>query len=260
MNVLDQYVIRMPSDQNVLDLFDGEWSSQMPKAAGLVAKPGTARLFDDARITWAEEMLGGFADRDVLELGPLECGHTYMMHQRGARSITAIEANSRAFLKCLCIKELFGLQRATLKLGDFMSYLRQNATKFDVIIASGVLYHMKDPVELLELVCGSSNRIFIWTHYYDASIIGANPDLAHKFALPEKGSRSGLEYEYSRQSYKQALGWSGFCGGSEPESLWLTRDSIVRILRARGFSTIRTGFEQPKHPNGPAFAICAERS
>jgi len=260
MNILDQYVTRIPSDQNVLDLFDGEWSSRMPQECGLASNPGVAALFDDARIVWAEKMLGGFADRDILELGPLECGHTYMMHQRGARSITAIEANSRAFLRCLCIKELFGLQRAALKLGDFTSYLRHNTRKFDMTVASGVLYHMKDPVELLELVCASSNRIFIWTHYYDAGIIGANRILARYFSAPETGVREGVKYEYARQHYKQALNSARFCGGSQPESVWLTKESIIRILGAFGFATPHVGFEHPAHPNGPSLAICAERT
>ena len=57
-----------PSDQNALDLFAGEWSSQPPPARAEL-KAGVTPLFDDPRITWAHHRLiemgveGGFAAR-----------------------------------------------------------------------------------------------------------------------------------------------------------------------------------------------------
>lgn len=88
-------------------------------------------------------------DLTVLELGPLEAGHTYMLEKMGARSIVAVEANSRAYLKCLIVKELFELKRAKFLLGDFVAYLKNNTRHFDLCLASGVLYHMQNPAELL---------------------------------------------------------------------------------------------------------------
>jgi hypothetical protein len=35
MNILDQYVDKEPSKQNVLDIFSGEWSSVMPKVLSM---------------------------------------------------------------------------------------------------------------------------------------------------------------------------------------------------------------------------------
>jgi hypothetical protein len=51
----------------------GAWSSAVP---GLPTT-GNIPLFEDGRITLFEERLGGFARKQVLELGPLEGGHTY---------------------------------------------------------------------------------------------------------------------------------------------------------------------------------------
>ena len=184
----------------------------MPDDSGLHSKPGTAALFSDGRIRWAENVFGGFADKNILELGPLEGAHSYMMQNAGAKTITAIEANSRAFLKCLCIKELFDLNRVSFKLGDFVSFLEQNKNKYDIAIASGVLYHMVDPVKVLDLISRAADRIFIWTHYFDESVISKNKDIAHKFGKLETASYQGLEYRYSSQAYKKALDWSGFCG------------------------------------------------
>ena len=71
---------------------------------------GQVPLFNDDRISWfAEQINSNFEEFSVLELGPLEGGHSYMFEQLGAKEITAIEANSRAFLKCLIIEELLNL-------------------------------------------------------------------------------------------------------------------------------------------------------
>src|SRR5512140_2769352 len=103
-----------PTDQNALDLFAGEWSSQ-PPADRPDLKAGATPLFDDPRISWAHHRLielgldGGFAGRSVIELRPLEGGHSYLMDRLGANSVTAIEANARAYLKCLIAKEVLGM-------------------------------------------------------------------------------------------------------------------------------------------------------
>lgn len=259
MKILDAYVLNEPSNQNILDIFKGEWSSQLPDKLGLVTQPGRARLFEDVRVAWAEEVLGDFTDWKILELGPLEGGHSYMLQNKGAKKVVSIEANTRAFLKCLCIKEIFKLDRVEFMLGDFISFLRKDNQQYDLVFASGVLYHMDEPVELLKLISKVSDKIFIWTHYYDERIISNRRDLAHKFSPARLFEYEGVSYEYSRQSYKGDLKWKGFCGGPKPISKWLKKDSIIKALRQYGFADIDTNFDDDNHPNGPAFAICAKR-
>lgn len=260
MDILSQYVIKNPENQNILDIFAGEWSSSMPVHSGLHAQPGLARLFEDHRLQWAAEALGGLAGLKVLELGPLEGGHSYMLQQMGVEEVLAIEANSRAFLKCLCIKEIFCLNRIKFKLGDFVAFLEQSREKFDAALASGVLYHMAEPVHLLGLLARSVDKLYLWTHYYDHAIIQANPNLKHKFDPPEILQYHEHRYEACQQSYKDALEWNGFCGGPIPTSKWLSKESLLRCLADLGFSSIHTRFEQPDHPNGPALALCAIKS
>jgi hypothetical protein len=260
VTILDQYVTTTPTAKNLIDLFNGEWSSAMPADSGLAATPGTAALFNDNRVRWASDVLGGFEGRRVLELGPLEAGHSYMMQKMGAASITAIEANSRAFLKCLCIKEIFGLDRVKFLLGDFVEYLRHSDERYDTVVASGVLYHMADPVELLQLIAKAADNVFIWTHYYDAALIKAAPHLVKKFGKPRTEVRDGVTYEVVEQQYEKALNWAGFCGGSAPTSQWLTRESLLNGVRSLGFDDIAVNFDQPDHPNGPALALCAKRT
>jgi SAM-dependent methyltransferase len=169
-----------PSDQNALDLFAGEWSSQ-PPASRPELKAGVTPLFDDPRISWAHHKLiemgleGGVTNRDVLELGPLEGGHTYLLDRLGAKSVTAVEANARAYLKCLIAKETFGMPHARFLLGDCLAYLKTGDTVFDVGIACGILYHLTNPVELLELLGRRSRALFLWTVFYDPDFVTQNP-------------------------------------------------------------------------------------
>ncbi|WP_374349565.1 class I SAM-dependent methyltransferase [Chitinimonas sp.] len=259
MNILDAYVLKPPAAQNIIDLFDGEWSTAMPPASGLQSRPGTATLFQAPQVQMAAELFGGFAGKTVLELGPLEGAHSYMLQQGGAASVTAIEANSRAFLKCLCIKEVFKLDRVQYLLGDFVSYLRDTSQRFDIALASGVLYHMQDPLELLSLLAKASDNIVLWTHYYDAEVLNANPRLRKKYSPLQDGERNGFSYQWVVQSYEESLNWSGFCGGSAETSVWLTRQSIVDYLAVLGFIDVRVAYDAPHHQNGPSFAVFASR-
>ena len=112
----------------------------LPAKFGLDTKPGASPLFEDPRITWAMDTLGIPEGQRILELGPLEAGHSYMLQRAGARDIISIEANTRAFMKCLCVKELLDLHRVHFLLGDFVSYLKQDTSRYDAVMASGVLY------------------------------------------------------------------------------------------------------------------------
>jgi hypothetical protein len=257
-NILDSYATRAPHPQNALDIFPGEWASALPgEHAGL--KAGRAQLFEDTRLVWALDRLGGVAGKTVLELGPLEAGHTYMLDRAGAASVLAIEGNTRAYLKCLVVKELLGLPSSRFVCGDFTEYLRTATDRFDMVVASGVLYHMANPVEVLERCCAISDSLYLWTHYYDAAVLGASAATAHRVVAPQASSHAGFAHELYRHEYGQALNLQGFCGGSRPFANWLTRDTIVAALRHFGMAHIEIAFEEPGHANGPAFALVARR-
>src|ERR1700742_895018 len=100
----DRFETRYPSIRNAMELFAGKWISQIP-----VYGYGHASLFEDGRLSLFDTAIGGVAGKKVLELGPLDGGHTYIMSALGAESIIAIEANKDSYLRCLIIKEAFNL-------------------------------------------------------------------------------------------------------------------------------------------------------
>lgn len=257
-SILDLYVKSAPGPQNALDIFKGNWSSRFPgNLAGLNA--GNALLFEDPRVHWAASELGGFAGNTVLELGPLEGGHSYMLEQLGARSIISIEANTRAYLRCLIAKEILEMKRVRFLCGDFVEFLKRTGEEFDVIFASGVLYHMLEPMELIAHIAHRASKVFLWTHYYSPDVVPKHPGICDRFSPPVMRELQGMRYETYEYHYRDALGWDGFCGGPRPCANWLRRDDIIGGLKHFGYESARTAFETPDHPNGPAFALVATR-
>ena len=120
-NVLDSYVTRAPDPQNALDIFKGQWTSRLPERWSYLTA-GFLPIFQDPRVSWAIEHLGGSEGKTVLELGPLEGGHSYMLENAGAESVLAIEGNANAFLRCLAVKEIVALKKVRFLCGDFRKY------------------------------------------------------------------------------------------------------------------------------------------
>jgi SAM-dependent methyltransferase len=199
----------------------------------------------------------GFSGKTILELGPLEGGHTYMFEQRGATHVTSVEANTRAYLRCLITKELLQIRRAAFLCGDFVEYLKDDrCPTFDLCVASGVLYHMRNPVELIELLARRCrSHLFLWTHYYDAAQAADKAS----FSGSHSAEHQGFGHTLHRYEYQAALDWSGFCGGTAPYAHWLTRGDIVGALQHFGFDIVSTGFDTENQSPGPSFALVARR-
>jgi hypothetical protein len=254
-----------PTDQNAIDIFAGEWSSRPPGIRPEL-KGGATPLFDDPRIVWANDrfmelgLAGGVSGRSVIELGPLEGGHTWSIDRLGAASVTAVEANSRAYLKCLVSKELFGMPRSRFLLGDCLAYLRESEMEktYDIGIACGILYHLTNPVELLELLSRRCRAIFLWTVFYDPEFVAKNTASGSKFAEVVPMNHAGFAHTVHRTNYGAALDWKGFCGGGNTYSYWMEKPEIIAALERFGFTDFRT----QEHPNihGSALMLVARKS
>jgi SAM-dependent methyltransferase len=250
---LDFYHSASPGRNSAFDLFAGEWVCEIP-GIGL----GSVPAFEDVRIRWLVAQAGGLAGKSVLELGPLEAGHTHMMAAAGADPILAIESNSRAFLKCLIVKSAFDL-KAELLLGDFRKFLATTDRHFDFLLASGVLYHMSDPLSLIEDACRIADRIGIWTHYFDEGIIRQNSVMAPKFTKPPRlVAYKDRNLRLHEQSYMADVESPIFCGGAEPVSYWMERADILALFELNGFRVV-PGDENVAHPHGPCLLLYAQR-
>lgn len=117
-------------------------------------------------VSQADTKLGGLANSTILELGAYEGYYSACFEKFGSREIIAIEANPRNFLKCCAVKNHLGLNRTTFLLGDCAEYLRTCQRRFDFVCATGILYHLFDPISALNHICRVTDRIIIDTTYY----------------------------------------------------------------------------------------------
>lgn len=257
MLITSRYVSGAPSDLNAFHLFPGTWSSRVPG----ISSTGLANLFRDERVKWCLSSLD--TPGDVLELGPLEGGHTWQLEQAGWK-VTAVEANELAFIKCLLTKNYLGM-KAKFVLGDFTEGGFITKRKWDLVFASGVLYHMADPVSLLKDISMATDRIFLWTHYFEPDLSLWNESVRHKVGTKwlvdseQIISVGNHKIRIVPQLYEEALGWAGFCGGPKNYSSWVYKDDLLNLLKVLGFSKLEVGFDDPGHVNGPSFAVLASK-
>lgn len=247
----------MPSPQTALDAVPISWASKFPPPLeGLRA--GNVPLFEDPRVEWAFEQLGGVREKTVLDLGPLEGAYCYMAQRAGASRVVGVEANTLAFFKCLVTKELLDLRRCSFLCGDVLEYLTADDEQFDVCIASGILYHMVEPIRLLDLISRRATELFMWTHVFSDEAL-ENQALAERLGPPEEKVYRGLRHHVYRHSYVLDHVLPGYFGGTAQFSNWLSREDLMRALNHLGWRNIRVAFDDPRTASGPAIALVAER-
>jgi hypothetical protein len=252
----DHYVAGAPEPRHLVDIFAGEWSSRLPPPFDTLPA-GPLPVFEDPRVAWAIAALGGVEGRHVLEIGPLEGGHTFMLERAGAARVTAVEANARALLRCLIVKELVGLPRSTFLLGDALAYLDASPPRFDAALAVGVLYHMTRPGAFLRALAAAAPRIFVWTCYYDPQ----HPPNRSAGSVSEvrQSDDGGFPHTLYRVDYGTEGGERVFCGGTSAHANWMSRDDILGCVRHAGLTDIEVAFDEPDNDYGASFGFVARR-
>lgn len=252
---LDTYARGAIGNQVTVDIFKGTWSSKLPAELGVVS--GEAGLFDDERVHWMIRTLGGVAGWQVLELGPLEGGHSHMLQKAGAQQVLAIDACAMSYLKCLMVKDLCRLTRVDVRYGDFMTFLPSDTAAYDLIVASGVLYHQRDPIACIARMAARADKVFLWTHYYADDIDSAH--LRSQSFVPTQAAAGSFQCELFRLDYDTYLPGIKYRGGVDDHVHWMRRDDILACLRHHGLSEIEIMFDQQTHAFGPNFALLAKR-
>ncbi len=248
-----------PSPQQTIDIFKGAWASSFPPHAQVSA--GSAGLFEDPRVDWVQTHLRKLGIElstcSVLELGPLEGGHTYLLSKTGAPSVTAIEANSQAYLKCLVAKELLGIERVNFLYGDAVSYMKTTPRVFDLGFVCGFLYHLTNPVEAIQLLSLRCRSIFLWTVYWDPNFtLAENPSAGAQGPVRESEFQ-GFKHKLHLHDYGELADKTGFWGGNENYTCWLELDGILGALRFFGFD--EPIYEIDKTPFGLAVKLVAKK-
>jgi SAM-dependent methyltransferase len=230
---IEKFEQRFPAHQNAIDLFKGRWASDLGDILpGAVS--GDARHFgpDEPRVEHAIKHFGKdgkLSQQRILELGPLEGGHTFGLERAGA-DVLGIEGNAEAYLKCLIVKEITKMKSEFL-LGDFSSYLRETKERYDVVFASGVLYHMSKPLDLIEQIAKVTDKCLLWTHVYNPE-----KDTGPKRSRLSDDNRYGKPIKRWSLVYGSQQGSGRYWGGLDDTAVWLEREGLFDAFRANGFN------------------------
>lgn len=200
-------------------------------------------------------------DKNILECGPLELGHTYMMHNFGCKKITSVENNWYCYLKCLAVKDSLKISNLELLFGDVVEYLKESKDKFDFVLCSGILYHLLNPIELIHLLSLVTDKVFIWTHIYDEKSATMKIQNIHTTQIEYDGEvYSGGKQRYADNGNSKLE--SSYCGGKFKISFWICEKELYRALKKYGFINIQKNEAlcNLNNPNGPCISIFASKN
>ena len=239
-----------PTPWAMFHAVDG-WTSQFVLDGRPVGGPMDVTA--DDRLAWQLAAAGGAAGKRILELGPLEGAHTKLLLEHGAREVVAVEGFRPAWLRCLVVKEVFRLGRARFLYGDFCRYVAgYDGEPFDFVLASGVLYHQRNPARLIHDLARVTDRVLVWSQVADQR----HP---HGGAETEV-TAGGRTYRGRINNYggaRNAL--KNYCGGVHPTAVWLYAGELRRAFADAGFRHLA---ERPcgGTPHGPSLQFVAGKA
>jgi len=121
--------------------------------------------------------------------------------------------------------------------------------RFDVVFASGVLYHMQDPVRFIELAARLAPSIYLWTHIFDERVLRLTNGQERHF-VPEHDKRLTIAgrvvvlhaRSYLIPAYRESIPryWEG---GQEDLTYWLSRPDLLWLLQQAGLDDINLHVE-----------------
>ena len=204
---------------------------------------GPHDLSRDPRLVMAETAIGGFQGKRVLELGALEGGHSIDLARRGA-TVVAIEGRQANYERARWVASRLGVESIRFVMADVRKADLAAYGAFDLILASGLLYHLDRPWELLARLAPIAPSIYMWTHY-----VG---DV-------DAGDRVSVGGEEIAGTFRREYGLADPLSGLQPTSFWPTRAGLDAMLRLTGWTVVAAD-AQPAHQDGPAITLVARRS
>jgi SAM-dependent methyltransferase len=219
----------MPFSTHRIQVGQQLWTSE----SGVIAE-------HDLRTRVLLEACGGHLEgKTIVDLGCLEGGFSVAFARLGALRVVGIEARQLAFQRCEIARKLLSLKNLEFVHGDVKTEIPK-LCRFDVVFASGILYHVSDPYSLLELIYRTCREVALLdTHVAgtDAPSHNCSSELiTRSFQGRTYVGRIFPEYQLGLSAgQREALVWAAW---SNHESFWPLEDELRRMLTDVGFQTI----------------------
>ena len=210
----------------------------IPLGAGIGTRPGEPLISETGRARALRDALELFAGkaRTAVDLGCLEGGLSFELRRAGLE-VLGVEGRAENFAKCLLIKDFYqALGGLDFLLSDVRAF--EPAQAFDVVVCSGLLYHLDDPASYigkLGQLTKPGGMLYLDTH-----VAPAEDDLAQSAFVAElsafKSTRSGdCEIRYREYRENVALPESSI---GNAVSLWMDTASHLQLLARAGFGRV----------------------
>lgn len=220
----------------------GDWAYDIPLPYGIwtggnLQKPHT-RL---KRILQIASDLSNkpLSDCRVLDLGCLDGIFSIEFALHGARTI-GVEIREANIQKALFCKEVLGIDNLDFRQDDVRNVSLESYGTFDVIICSGILYHLPaiDAIDLIRKMFEMATRVVIIdTH------VSLFPEREIRF---EDSSYWGASYrEHSASASEEEKAKRLWASIDNESSFWFTRPSLVNLISKTGFSSVYECFVPP---------------
>jgi hypothetical protein len=178
--------------------------------------------------------LGGkpWEELRILDLASLEGIFALEFASHGAQ-VLAIEGREPNNARARFAAEVLGLSSVEFVTDDVRNLSEKKYGRFDVVLCSGILYHLPgdEGCEFIRSIAGVCLRL---------AIIDTHVGLQEKSSCSWEGRRyQGIAYSEHSANDTSAAKMSRTCASIDNnESFWLTKPSLLNLLRDVGFSSI----------------------
>jgi SAM-dependent methyltransferase len=167
----------------------------------------------------------------IADLGCLEGGYAVGLARLGAE-VLGIEIRRANYANCCLVKERVNLPLLRFVQDDVWNMAAHGP--FDVILCSGVLYHLDRPKRLLEIMARCAGKaVLLNTHFATAA---ANAT----FALSELTENEGLAGRWYGEGPPRSEE-SRWAAWDNARSFWIRKEHLMQAIRDAGFTMV---FEQ----------------
>jgi SAM-dependent methyltransferase len=214
-------------------------------AEDLWTVPAEANAVDaarDVRIRIVLDLCGGsLTGKTTADLGCNEGGFAVEFARLGAKESVGIEVRDVSVRRCGLVRKMTGLENLKFIRGDIMEELARWPDSFDVVFASGILYHVADPHKLLgDIFRACREAVLIDTHvaYREAPSHNCSEEIVSRtFGGKSYQGRVYPEFDASMSdATREGQLWAAW---SNDTSFWLLEDELLSLMRDVGFRDVR---------------------
>jgi len=225
----------------------GEWTAM---AIDLGQGRSTRTPAADCRlrriIQVAADLLGKpLSEAKVLDLACLE-GHYGIEFAMHGATVVGIEVRESNIVKARYAQEQLGLKNITFIHDDVRNLSREKLGGFDIVICSGILYHLDVPdvFDLVRRIYDVCDRLVV---------IDTQIALSARVSVSDRGhTYSGLRYrEHDEGANRETKYEDLWASIDNVESFWFTHPSLCNLIADAGF----TSMLRVENPDMPATAV-----